>query len=369
MITLARKSDLGWKSSLLVSWVCFILLVLFCGVVLASHNWDAMAFVMPGSVYQQGESDGTIGYDGQFAYYIAAAPMGATKHLDKPAYRYQRILYPFLAWLLSFGGNTIVLPWILLAINVMMTVFMSYIFAVILRAKGISAWYGLASLFFAGVLISLRADLNEPLAICMALSGLYFSYREKWIWAGVCLALAVLAKETAVAFLLGIAAWLIWQKRFRTALFLMLFGLLPAILWGIFLTTWLGQSPLSAQEAAMEFLPFYGLRYIGASPASPFILLWVALPALLFAVIGLFDLLREKVSLELMVLLVNVALVALMPRLTWINVAGALRAAIGLSVAGVIFVAITRPRLLPWISAFWASSGLVMLPAIIIANT
>jgi hypothetical protein len=345
------------------------MLILFCGVVLASHNWDATVFVMQGSLYQQGEAGGSIGYDGQFAYYIAAEPMGAAEYLDNPAYRYQRILYPLLAWLLSFGGNTIVLPWILLAINIMMIVLMSYVLAMILGAKGISAWYALGSLFFAGVLISVRADLNEPLAICLALGGMYFSYREKWIWASMCLGLAILAKETAVAFSLGIVAWLIWQKRLRIALALTLFGLLPAILWGIFLTTWLGQSPLSAQEAAMEFLPFYGLRYVGASPARALILLWVALPALFLGAIGLFDLLRKKVSLELMILLANVALVAIMPRLTWINVAGALRAAIGLSVAGLIFVAFTRPRILPWISAFWASSGLVMLPAIIIANT
>jgi hypothetical protein len=364
--SIGRERLFSQKIPPLVACISFILLALFCSAVLASHNWDANAFVMQGSVYQRGETGGTIGYDGQFAYYIAAEPIEAAEHLDKPAYRYQRILYPFLAWLLTFGGNTILLPWALLAINIMMMVLAIYILAIILEAKGISAWYALSFLFFAGVLISVRADLNEPLALCLALGGLYFSYREKWIWAAVCLGLAVLAKETAVAFSLGIVAWLVWKRRFRTALFLMIFGLLPALLWGIILTAWLGQSPLSAQEAAMELLPFYGLRYIGLSPASAFILLWVALPALLLGAIGLFNLLRKKVSLELMVLFANVALVALMPRLTWINVAGALRATIGLSIASLIFLAFTRPRLLPWISAFWATSGLVLLPAVIL---
>ena len=49
---------------------------------------------------------GSVGYDGQFYYYIAHDPfiLGQSyNHIDFPAYRYQRIIYPLTAWLLSFG--------------------------------------------------------------------------------------------------------------------------------------------------------------------------------------------------------------------------------------------------------------------------
>ena len=139
----------------------------------------------------------------------------------------------------------------------------------------------------------------------------------------------------------------------------------PAILWGMVLTIWLGESPLGAEQAAMEVVPFYGLLFIGVSPAKAIILLWVAIPSILLGVLGAFDLLRKKMSLELFILLANVALIAFMPRLTWYNAAGALRAVIGLAAISLVYVAMRRPRLLPWAGAFWLTSGLVLIPILI----
>jgi hypothetical protein len=309
--------------------------------------------------------EGEYGYDGQFAYYIALDPLQAPGKIDEPAYRYQRILYPFLAWLLSFGGQETLLPWVMLLLNILVIAVSIGLLAGILSGKGVPPWQAMVYLFSAGLLISLRADLNEPLAILWALVGMILCYRKKWFLAGVSFALGILAKEIAITFALGAAVWLFFERRFRDGAVLLVTSLLPAIMWGIFLTVWLGQSPLGANQAAMETLPFYGLLFIGISPARVIILLWVAIPAILFGLVGAFDLFKGRTTLELFVLLASVALIAFMPRLTWYNAAGALRATVGLVAVSLVYTASRWPRLVPWVGAFWMTSGLIMIPMLV----
>jgi hypothetical protein len=411
------------KAPLYVTLLTFVVLIVFILIIFMRYDWDPMAFVMEGTRFRQGVPDGTWGYDGQFAYYIALDPLNAPAWMDHDAYRYQRILYPFLVWVFSFGGQPSLIPWAMIAINLVCILSAAYLLSVFLQERGISSWIALSFVFFAGVFMALRGNLLEPLAISLSLLGLLFSYRGRWLWAGVAFALAVLAKEMALAFLLGVVAWLFLRQsppfymslrgnavteaisppghneqrhhlkqsppddmslrgmqatkqsppftltdltlRYRTPLLLLLGGLLPAIAWGIFLTLWLGHSPLSAPFAAMEKLPFYGLRYVDMSPAIGVILIWVAFPAFVFGLLGLVDIRKWSQSPETLILLANVALIALMPRLTWYNVGGALRVAIGLVVASLIYVAVTRPRLIPWVSAYWVTSGLILIPALI----
>jgi hypothetical protein len=474
-----------------VSLVALIAMLIFVLIVLVRYDWDPMAFVMEGTRFREGVPNGTWGYDGQFAYYIALDPIGASDWMDHDAYRYQRILYPLLAWVFSFGGQPALIPWAMIAINMVCILTATWLLSGMLAERSVPPWVALSFVFFIGVFVALRGNLLEPLAISLSLLGLSFTYREKWLWAGVMFALAILAKEMALAFLLGIVAWQflrqtppsIWEKfrllslrgwgllrheerssqrqsisfsvgnfeyqnnphssaepndtslrrvpsdalyrqrleqsspdemslrahfalseatqsppdnmslrgapsdalyrqrlkqspsialtdlirHYRLPILLFLGGILPAIVWGVILTLWLGHSPMSAPFAAMERLPFYGLRYVGMSPAWFFILLWVALPAILFGGMGLWDIRRWKSSPEILILLANVALIAFMPRLTWYNIGGALRVAIGLVVASLLYIAVTRPKLMPWVSAYWVTSGLIMIPALIYA--
>jgi hypothetical protein len=361
-----NKNHLWYKNTLLVAGICSILSVIFCGVALASHNWDAKAFIMMGERFKDLNHAGDLGYDGQFVYYIAADPLNAPVHIDHAAYRYQRILYPFLAWLLSFGGKQSLLPWVMLLINIVAITVTIGLTGEILAEKGVQAWHAIALLFSAGLLISLRADLNEPLAILWALVGMILAYQKKWLWAGFSFALGILAKEIAITFAFGAAIWLFFEWRFRDGMVVLVTSLLPAILWGIFLTAWLGQSPLTADQAAMETLPFYGLLFVGVSPAKAIILLWVAIPAILYGLVGTFDLLKGRTTMEVFMLMASVALVAFMPRLTWYNAAGALRAVVGLVVVSLVYTASRWPRLVPWIGAYWITSGLVMIPVLVL---
>ena len=320
---------------------------------------------MEGTLYRDGDQSGTIGYDGQFAYYIALNPAGAASRLDYPAYRYQRILYPLLAWLFSLGGWAALLPWALLGVNLLAVALSAGLLGGLLAGYGLPPWLAVAFVLFAGPLIALRADLNEPLAVLFVLLGLLAARREQWGWAGLAFALAVLAKETALPFVLGLAAWLLFARRARPALLVLLVSLAPALIWGLLLTRWLGHSPLSTQAAELEKLPFYGLGFVAMSPAKAFILLWVAFPAVLLGLAGLYELWRRRSTPEAWLLLANAGLLAFMPRLTWINLAGALRAATGLCLASLLYAGAARPKLLPWLAAFWMVSGLILIPFVI----
>jgi hypothetical protein len=52
--------------------------------------------------------------------------------------------------------------------------------------------------------------------------------------------------------------------------------------------------------------------------------------------------------------------------MTWWNIGGAIRTVMGLVIASLLYVAVERPRLLPWVAAFWMVSGMLLLPALLV---
>ena len=90
--------------------------VIYLAIVLARTGGDPLTFATLGERYGEGRPNGSEGYDGQFAYYIAVDPTSARAKLDVPAYRYQRILYPLLARALGLGQMAWI-PWSLLVVN------------------------------------------------------------------------------------------------------------------------------------------------------------------------------------------------------------------------------------------------------------
>ena len=72
----------------------------------------------------------TFGYDGQFFYRLALNPVNFSHiaygiRVDQP-YRYMRIGYPWLAWLVSLGQHVLV-PVVLVAINIVAIGAMGYL--------------------------------------------------------------------------------------------------------------------------------------------------------------------------------------------------------------------------------------------------
>jgi hypothetical protein len=362
-----NKGILGFKrTSTLAGLGGFFFLLIFSISVLVTHGGDPNSFIFIGNGSPEAGSEEKIAYDGLTAYYIVIDPLHGYERIHPAAYRYQRMLYPSLAWLFSFGGNRQLIPWVMLLINLLATAVSVGLIAEILAVYHVPVWHAAAFLVSSGVLISVRTDLTEPLAILFALLGLLLSYRRRWIWSGLSFALAILAKEIAVTFALGVIIWLLLRREFSKGGALFVISFLPAILWGIMLTLWLGQSPLSAEQAAMNLVPFRGIWLVGASPAKEIIIIWVIIPVFVFGAVGLYDLIKKRISVDLMVLLGSVALIACMPNLTWMNASGALRTVINLTIASLVYSAIRWPRILPWVGAYWMASGLIMIPILII---
>jgi len=155
------------------------------------------------------------GYDGQFVYRLALEPWthqrtdyGIT--LDNPAYRQQRIATPVLAWAVGLlpGFSTVLA---LLLVNVA-ALTVAAAFAVRLAvALGRHPVAGLVLAVPAGMPISLGRDLTEPVAWAAVLAGLWYARQQRWPATAAALTVAVLARETSLVVVAGLAAAQLWR--------------------------------------------------------------------------------------------------------------------------------------------------------------
>ncbi len=259
---------------LLRAWqVVLVVAGIYLLAVLASNHWDPMAFVMVGGKFDPQAANTSYGYDGQFAYQIAKDPAGASPYLDAPAYRYQRIFYPILAYALSLGQAQF-LPWILLLINLAALVVGTWFTELILVRSGNSPWYALCYGLFIGMILSTRLDLTEPLAYCLVQGGiLALQARKPWL-SLIPLALASLTRETTLVFVAAFALDLLFAGRWKRAFAWGALATLPFLLWHLFLGAWLGSWGLASGGAfatSFEIIPFGGWLRIA----------WISLPSFL----------------------------------------------------------------------------------------
>ncbi|HST65461.1 MAG TPA: hypothetical protein VLM05_09765 [Mycobacteriales bacterium] len=150
------------------------------------------------------------GYDGQFIYRLALEPWTheRTAHgitLDNPAYRQQRIVTPGLAWTVGLlpGVSTLLA---LLLVNLAALVVAAVFAARLARALGRHPLTGLVLALPAGMPISLGRNLTEPVAWAAVLAGLWYARQRRWPPAAAALTVAVLARETSLVVVAGLAA-------------------------------------------------------------------------------------------------------------------------------------------------------------------
>lgn len=185
---------------------------------LSTFSWDPSTFVLAG----EGLSDpnrvpanlqvirGAFGYDGQAYYRLALDPFSDEKvdhgiTLDSPAYRQQRIGYPVLAWMVSFGGRTTIVPWALIGINVLALGAIAWCGTLIAQEFGRSAIWGALLPIFPGFVVSLARDLVEPLAIAFLLGGVLLLIRNRSTLGALFLTAGVLTRETTLLVPIGLA--------------------------------------------------------------------------------------------------------------------------------------------------------------------
>lgn len=342
------------RSCTLAARILPALLVLFVGAtyagwVLCRADWDPRVFADLGSRYALGEINGSPGYDGQFNYFIALSPQPqqVAGRLDVPAYRYQRILYPLLARVVS-GGKPPLLPWALLAINLAALPLATFLTSELLRNRGASPWHSIPFGLWAGLLGALRTDLSEPLAFALVALAILLDDHDLRAWSGVVLAVAAFAKETTLVFLLAWAVWGLLSTGQAKSLLVRLLPALPFVFFQFWLRSVFGSFGIGsggAQGTAFEILPFAGLASTGQAGLRVLIVLSIVyapgilVPAVWGILSPLLQWLRQEVSLESLFLFASALIIVLAPFSTFREPLGITRLASGMVLSGLLQVA------------------------------
>lgn len=215
-----RHSRREWRDRLdrpLAAAVITALLVgLFVAVRLAVNVGSVEKFTVAGEVFTDADRSGLTvvdgtGYDGQFVWALANDPLtddAVTEgvRFDSPPYRQQRVALPATVWALH-GLTGLSHALLLLLVNAAAVVGIAAIGAVLARRYGRHALWGVAIALSPGVLVSLARDLNEPLAALGLVGGLALWTGGRWRLALLPFCLAVLARETTLAVLVGLGLW------------------------------------------------------------------------------------------------------------------------------------------------------------------
>jgi hypothetical protein len=353
---------LNKKAIFLVSITALLALVLLEAKVLSSHEWNPRAFIVARDQNVSFSRRWGIGYDGQFTYSLATQPWGSVENLDQPAFRYQRILYPLLVRLLSLN-NSILAPWTMILINLVAAAFGCAATAWLLQRRGASPWLALVLIFSLGYLLAIRMDLNEPVALALALWGLVLYQEDKLVLAIIFFAISGLAKEIALVFPVALAMWEALHKHWRRSLAIGLGSLSPYLVWYLIVNHWFGVSQVQIEQSRPILIPFWGIRYLKDAYSRLMVGLWVLLPAIIGGLLALINFWKDKGSRtgrDALLVLSQVCLVAFLPKPTWEDPIAVLRVALGLLAAILVWLAGSRPRLLPYTAALWAPSGLVL---------
>jgi len=367
-------------------WAVVLLVALaYVGLTLARYGGNPLAFALVGTQYSQGNPQGSQGYDGQFAYYIARDPVDGWRHCDVPAYRYQRILYPLLAWALALGQPRAA-EWTLIGLNVTALVGGTYFTEQLLATRGVSRWFALTYGLYGGLMAGLRLNLTEPLAYGLVQAGLWaWQYGRSQVadyklqiaghrspfancngpLAMALLALAALAKETSLIAAAGLLLYLALEHRWKEAVKLSLVVGLPFAAWQGVLWAWLGSPGVGAGGAmatSFEWLPFAGLMRVATVSWPAFWLLLViegplfVLPTIWALTVSVRDLLRGERHPWVTVLLVQAVTLPFLPFSTWREPLAMARLAVGLVAATLLYGALRRSRRVLTYSLLWLAT-------------
>lgn len=362
-------------------WVVVLALALaYVGLTLVRYGGDPMLFVLIGTRYSQNDPEGSWGYDGQFAYYIASDPAGGCPQCDVPSYRYQRIFYPMLAWGLALGQPMLV-PWALIAVNVVALVGGTYFTEQLLEAHRMSRWYALAYGLYGGLVAGLRLDLTEPLAYGLVQAGLWAWVKQEarskgqgerrrlgfeiGDWRFGLFALAALTKETALIAVAGLLLYLATRRRWWGAVRLGLIVGVPFVVWQGVLWAWLGAPGVGAGGAmatSFEVIPFWGLLSVARLDWRVFGILSAVvgplfvLPTIWALIVSVRDLWRGQRHAWVVILLSQAAVLPFLPNSTWREPLAMARLGVGLIAATLLYGALRRSRRILTFSFFWLAT-------------
>lgn len=284
-----------------------------------------------------GHGTGT-GFDGQFYYCLARVPLHAQACLDRPGYRYSRIFYPLVTRAVALGQPKLI-PYALLAVNMVSVVAATFALALWLRDRDLSPYLALIYALAPPLLTSVQRDLAEPLSYALIAGAVLWFDRGRMALAAVLFALGVLTREVVVLFPLAYALSFLQTRRplpqdlVRAAGFF-LATVAPYAMWKLYLTSWIGNSGLPS-AALPTPLPFQGLVAHGWHANETLAAVTIIAPAMICGFVSIVSLRREIPS-AVIALLLNILLnVVFLNAESYHDYFGAGRASLGVILAAI----------------------------------
>jgi len=194
-------------------------------------------------------------FDGQWYHLMAHDPFmsrGTASAIDDPVFR-RRILVSLLAWTLALGRDA----WIDRAYFAVILGFVfdgAFWMARVAAHRGVHPAWGLAFAILPGTIFS--ADtMTVDAAIAALVAGFaWYAFTGSRPKVFIVLMAAALAREVALPLIGGYSLFLIWQRRFRDAMWVAA-SALPALLWFASLMPHTAGRPV---EDFMSWIPMSG---------------------------------------------------------------------------------------------------------------
>ncbi len=204
---------------------------------------------------------GKVGYDGQFFLAIALDPAlrskGTIKALDNPKFRYRRIGYPILGYMIGLGNSEFI-PYAMVGINVFCVVTMVLLISVLFQTESADPrhrWLPMFALAIPGTWAALCTSTADLLGTALFTATLVALRLRRNNLASVALCLACLTRETYLA--VGVILIVLeLRHNSRNTLSLSL-ATVPALLWNALVYVYIQEGTSGIRE---NFgIPFAGI--------------------------------------------------------------------------------------------------------------
>ena len=200
-----------------------------------------------------------LGLDGQQYYAMARSPLhldDAAASLDRPTYRWQRPLFPWLVRAvhpMGGGGSGLISAFFLVGLGALLLGGMAA--GALSSALGGRPWPAALFPLLPGAYMSLRVTMADTLALALVLAALALAAHRRTGLALIVGCLAVLTRETSIIVLVG---WALGRRTRANALIAAI-PIATAAAWGAWLRVTL---PATNGEKVDELgLPFIGLAH------------------------------------------------------------------------------------------------------------
>lgn len=242
--------------------------------VLAAASWDPTVFVAFGEADERitGYAESVLGrgvvvrsalgHDGKFFFVQAIDPWLTeqellTELLDRPAYRAQRMLFPVLVGFVGLA-DTAILPWSMLAVNLLAVAFGGWATARLALAMGGSPWLGLSFAANIGLISDVMVGGAGVVALAFAILAVLAVENRALALAAVWLTLAALSREIMLLFAVG-AAVLAIRRLGRRAIWLVAGPFAAVAGWAIYVRVRLGGDTVANDIGDLGVWPLGGI--------------------------------------------------------------------------------------------------------------